>query len=96
VTVGSASVQQTITIFNDPADPKSATVNFSSRAGVSGNYSETDDCPFSLEPGRSCTLTVTFKPKAVGFNQGTLTITYTTDQTIGPQTQTVYLRGSGQ
>ena len=96
VTVSSASVQQTITIFNDPADPKSATVNFSSRAGVSGNYSETDDCPFSLEPGRSCTLTVTFKPKAVGFNQGTLTITYTTDQTIGPQTQTVYLRGSGQ
>jgi len=96
VTVGNASVQQTITIFNDPADPKSATVNFSSRVGVSGNYSETDDCPFSLAPGSSCTLTVTFKPKVVGFNQGTLTITYTTDQTLGPQTQPVYLRGGGQ
>jgi hypothetical protein len=96
VAVGSSSVQQTITLFNDPADPKSATVNFSSRAGVSGNYSETDDCPFGLAPGSSCTLTVTFKPKALGFNQGALTINYTTDKTVGPQIQTVYLRGTGQ
>jgi hypothetical protein len=96
VAVGSSSVQQMITLFNDPADPKSATVNFSSRAGVSGNYSETDDCPFGLAPGSSCTLTVTFKPKAIGFNQGALTISYTTDKTVGPQIQTVYLRGTGQ
>jgi hypothetical protein len=96
LSIGSSSAQQTITLFNDPADSKSATVNFLGKVAVSGNYSETDDCPFALSPGSSCTLTVTFKPKVLGFNQGALTINYTTDKTVGPQIQPVYLRGTGQ
>jgi hypothetical protein len=96
VPVGTSSVQQTVTLFNDPADPQAAAISFSSRVVASGNYSETDDCPFALAPGSSCTITVTFKPKSTGLNQGTLTINYTTDQTVGPQVQTVYLRGTGQ
>jgi Cep192 domain 4 len=58
---------------------------------VKGDYFETDNCGSSLAPGSSCTLNVTFKPKAVGFDQGSITITYT----VG-QTQIIYLRGTGQ
>jgi hypothetical protein len=36
-------------------------------------------------------MTVGFQPKIVGFDPGTITITYT----VG-QTQTVHLRGTGQ
>lgn len=36
-------------------------------------------------------MTVTFQPKIVGYDPGTITITYT----VG-QTQTVYLQGTGQ
>jgi hypothetical protein len=88
--VGQASTPLMITLFNDPNDPKSATVNFTGNQ-VIGDYAETDDCGASLAPGSSCTLTVTFKPKIVGFDSGTITITYT----VG-QTQIVYLRGIGQ
>jgi len=92
--VGSATQALTITLFNDPSDPNSATVNFVGKVVVKGDYSETDDCPFSLAPGGTCTLTVTFKPKVVGFDPGTLTINYTPEPTSSPQT--VYLRGTGR
>jgi len=88
--VGQASAPLTITLFNDPSDPKAATINFTGNA-VRGDYAETDDCGVSLAPGRSCTLTITFKPKIVGFDPGTITIAYT----VG-QTQTIHLRGTGQ
>jgi Abnormal spindle-like microcephaly-assoc'd, ASPM-SPD-2-Hydin len=92
VNVGQASVQQTITLLNDPA--AATTVNFVGKVVVSGSYSETDDCPFSLAPGSACTLTVTFKPKAVGFAAGALTINYTPNP--NNTVETVYLRGTGQ
>ena len=88
--VGQASAPLTITLFNDPSDPKAATINFTGNA-VRGDYAETDDCGVSLAPGRSCTLTITFKPKIVGFDPGTITIAYT----VG-QIQTIHLRGTGQ
>jgi len=92
--VGTGSVQQTITLLNDPA--ASTTVNFFSKVTVKGDYAESDDCPFTMAPGGICTLTVTFKPKIVGYDPGKLIINYTTNQTVNPQIQTVYLRGSGQ
>jgi len=92
--VGSASVQQTITLFNDPAVVNPPTVNFVGKVVVKGNYSETDDCSYSLAPGGSCTLIVTFNPKTVGFDPGTITINYTPEPTGDPQL--VYLRGTGQ
>jgi hypothetical protein len=96
--VGQASAQQTITLLNDPA--QNQTVNFIGKvAVVSGKYSETDNCPYSLAPGGSCNLAVTFNPTAVGFALGTLTLNYTqvtgTSSTLG-NPQTVYLRGTGQ
>lgn len=86
-------VPKTITLFNDPSDPNSATVNFIGRIQVSGNYIELDDCPFSLPPGGNCTINVTFNPKGEGFSPGTLTINYSPEPTGIPQT--IYLRGTG-
>ena len=88
--IGQPSNPLTITVFNDPKDPNSQTVNFTGNV-VKGDFAETDDCGTSLAPGSSCTLTVTFTPKVLGFDQGTLTIAYP----VG-QTQTVHLRGIGQ
>jgi hypothetical protein len=89
-TRGQAGVPLTITIFNDPNDPKAGTVNFTGNL-VKGDYTEADNCGASLAPGASCTMTVTFHPKIVGFDPGTITVTYT----VG-QTQTIHLRGTGQ
>jgi hypothetical protein len=84
---------QTITLFNDPNDPNSTTVNFVGKIQIKGDYIEIDDCPFSLAPGSSCTITVTFSPKVEGFDPGSLTINYTPEPTSVPQT--IYLRGTG-
>jgi len=86
-------VAKTITLFNDPSDPNSGTVNFIGKISAKGDYIETDTCPFSLPPGASCTLTVTFNPKIEGFDPGSITINYTPEPTGIPQT--VYLRGAG-
>jgi hypothetical protein len=88
--MGKVSGPLTITLFNDPNDPHSQTVNFTGNL-VKGDYAETDDCGASLPPGGSCTLNITFTPKIVGFDPGTITITYTVQQT-----QFVILRGTGQ
>lgn len=88
-TKGQTSLPLTITLFNDPNDPNPGTVNFTGNL-LTGDFLETDDCGASLAVGSSCTLTVTFTPTIVGFEQGSITITYA----VG-QTQTVYLRGTG-
>jgi len=86
----------TVTLLNDPTLTPAQTVTFAGKVVVSGNYSETDNCPFSLAPGSSCTLTVNFKASAVGHNPGSLAINYTTNSSSGLQTQPVYLLGTGQ
>ena len=89
-TAGSPSNPLQVTLSNDPADPNTATINFTGNI-MKGDYTETDNCGFSLAPGGSCVLNVTFKPKVKGFDPGSLTITYN-----GGQTQIIYLRGTGQ
>jgi hypothetical protein len=80
-----------ITLSNDPRDPLSQTVNFTGNVVKGGDFTETDDCGASLAPGGFCTMQVTFKPSVLGFEQGTITITYN-----GGQSQVVYVRGTGQ
>ena len=89
-TEGQTTAPLTIALYNDPKDPNSQTVNFSGNQ-MRGDYIETDDCGTGLAPGGSCTLTFTFTPKVVGFDPGTFTLVYP----VG-QTQTIYLRGTGQ
>ena len=94
VSVGKSSPTQSVTLLNDPNLSPQVTVKFPGKVLVSGNYSETDNCPFSLAAGASCTLVITFKPSSSGHNPGTLGITYAAAGISG--TQTVYLRGTGQ
>ncbi len=89
-TKGQASAPQTITLVNDPNDPNAGTVNFTGNV-AKGDYTITSSCVLALDPGGSCTLTVTFKPTITGFDPGTITIGYTPGQT-----QTIYLRGTGK
>ena len=88
-TKGTNSNPLTITLFNDPADPNAGTVNFSGKV-VTGDYTETDTCPFSLAPGASCVLTVVFTPRVTGSDPGSIALNYN-----NPQPQTIYLRGVG-
>jgi hypothetical protein len=84
------SAPLTITLFNDPTDPQTGTVNFTGNL-VKGDFSETDNCAPSLAPGNSCTMNIIFRPRIVGFDTGTITITYSP-----AQTQIIHLRGTGQ
>jgi hypothetical protein len=93
-TVGKTSSAMQITLLNDPTVVSPETVTFVGTIGVQGNYAESDDCPVTLAPGSSCTLTVTFKPSATGFLPGSLTINYSPEPNNFPQT--IYLRGTGQ
>jgi len=92
--LGQPSLPQTVTLLNDATVPNPVTVDFVGKVVVQGNYTETDNCPFSLAPGSSCVLTLTFIPTALGFDSGTVTINYTPEPSGGPQT--IYLRGTGQ
>lgn len=87
---GQLSLPLTITLFNDPNDPMPGAVNFTGNL-VKGDYFETDNCGTSLASGASCIFTITFKPKIIGFDPGSITITYN-----GGQTQIIHLRGIGQ
>jgi hypothetical protein len=89
--VGTSSAKQTITLFNDPNDPNAGGVNFVGKFTAKGDYSESDDCPFSLTAGSSCTVTVAFKPKSATFIPGSITIVYNS-----ALVQTIYLRGTGK
>ncbi len=86
----------TLTLLNDPTypdvnNPSPQTVNITGIL-IKGDYSEIDNClGQSLAPGSSCSISVSFMPQVVGFDQGTMTITFN-----GGQVQTVFLRGTGQ
>ena len=89
VTVGTTSPAKTVTLTND----LNATVTFSFTA--SGDYtalgSGLNPCGSSLASHASCTLSVTFSPKANGSVNGALTVSQTVDSVI----QIVALSGSG-
>jgi hypothetical protein len=100
ISLGVPPPPQTITLTNDGTIASPLSVFFIGKVVVKGNYTETDNCPFSLAPGSSCVLTLTFNPSAAGFNAGSVTINYTqgtseSSATLG-NIQTIYLRGTGQ
>jgi hypothetical protein len=86
---GQITAPLTITLTNDDHVTNPAPVTFGGTV-VKGDYAETDNCGSSLAPGDACTLSITFLPKAVGFNQGSITISYNSGQT-----QAIYMRGTG-
>ena len=68
-TAGSASAARSVTVTN----PGSSAVSMSS-VGVTGPFSETNDCGTSLAAGGSCAVSVTFTPAAAGAATGTLSV----------------------
>jgi hypothetical protein len=69
-TVGTTSPPQTVRFANVGPAP----VNIS-QVTVGGYFSGTNNCPATLNPGASCTITVTFTPGFVGVTGGLITIT---------------------
>ncbi len=67
------------------------TLDISSIA-ASGDFSETNNCSQKVNPGKSCKISVAFRPSKVGARRGTLTIT---DNAAGGS-QTVTLTGTGK
>lgn len=61
---------------------------------VTGDYSQTNNCPATLPAGQTCTINVTFTPTAEGSRSGTLTIL--SNASASPTvTSTVTLSGTG-
>jgi hypothetical protein len=67
--VGSTSATQTVTISNSG----SAAASMSS-IGVTGPFTESNNCGTSLAAGASCTVGASFAPTAAGSATGTLTV----------------------
>ncbi|MFB3921701.1 MAG: choice-of-anchor D domain-containing protein [Terriglobia bacterium] len=63
-----------------------------SSIATTGDFAKSDDCGSSRTAGQSCTISVTFKPTAVGNRYGTLTI----NDNSSNSPQTVLLAGNGQ
>jgi hypothetical protein len=85
-TVGVASSSQAVTLTEGI---NSATI---SSIAVTGDYSQTNDCPASLAAGQTCTINVVFTPTAEGSRNGSLTIQ---SNAISSPTQTTVVNLSG-
>ena len=86
--IGLTSPPQTVTVSN----VSSHSVTFNSIAG-SGDFSQSNTCPTTLNASQSCTITVTFTPTAAGTRTGAVTLT---DSDPGSPTQTIALSGAGE
>ena len=94
--VGTTSAPQTVTLTNAGDAP--LTISGLALTGTNaGDYAQTNTCPISpatLNPGSTCTISVTFTPGQIGTLTGTLTITDNSNDVAG-STQTVALSGGG-
>lgn len=84
--LGTTSLAKNLTLSNTG----SAGLNITSII-ASGDFSQTNNCPASLNPSTNCTVTVTFAPSATGARQGYVTINDTDPAFL----QTVRLNGTG-
>jgi hypothetical protein len=84
--VGTASAAQNLVLSNVGSTPFNFTEVF-----VSGDFSQTSNCPATLAAGSSCTFQVVFTPTAAGTRKGSVTITTTAPNTL----PTVNLTGLG-
>jgi hypothetical protein len=84
--VETSGAAQTVTLTNSGTTALSI-----SSIVVTGNYSQTNNCPASLAAGSACAINVTFTPAVSGARTGTLTIS---DSATGSP-QTVGITGTG-
>jgi hypothetical protein len=86
VSVNTTGVAQSITLTNNQG-----TMLAVNSVGVTGDYSQTNNCPASLGAGQSCQISVRFQPTVVGTVAGALNVS--TDAV--PDAQPVALTGVG-
>ena len=88
--IGSTSSAQSVTLKNtDNATLSLTSINI---LGTDpGDFAQTNTCGSSLAAGASCTVSVTFKPAAVGTRAATLTVI----DNAADSPQAVSLTGSG-
>ncbi len=92
--VGTSSAPETVTLTNTG----SATLGISSisiKGTDAGDYSQTNTCGSSVAPSLSCTVTVTFSPKAKGPRTASLTFTDNAPN-FGEAGQIIRLSGTGK
>jgi hypothetical protein len=91
-TVGTSSPTQTVTLSSTSSAGATVTISSISITGTNAtDFSQTNNCPASLNPGQSCTITVTFTPTAAGTRTATVAVV---DNAMGSP-QTVALSGTG-
>jgi hypothetical protein len=88
VEIGLSSASQTVTVNNVSSHSVTFTLITSS-----GDYSETNTCPTTMNAGQSCTITVTFTPTKSGTRPGAVTLK---DNCPGSASQTITLTGTGE
>src|SRR5262249_6764093 len=88
--LGTASAIKSVTLKNG----QSTAITITGITSTLSDYTQTNNCPLSpatLAAGKNCTISVTFKPSALGSRTATLTIT----DTGKSSPQTVGLSGTG-
>jgi hypothetical protein len=68
--VSATSAPRTVSLIDAGSQPLSITSII-----ASGDFAQTNDCPATVQPAISCTLSVTFTPTAAGIRTGAITIT---------------------
>jgi hypothetical protein len=92
VTVGTTSPAQVITFTNHA--PTALAIKSVTITGVNNlDFAQTNTCGTSLARMSSCTITVTFTPKAQGLRTANVTVT---DFLGGNTSQNIPLSGTGQ
>ncbi|MGO8818930.1 MAG: choice-of-anchor D domain-containing protein [Terriglobia bacterium] len=84
--VGTSSVAQNLVLANTGTTPFNFTEVF-----VTGDFSQTSNCPATLAAGSSCTFMVVFTPTTTGTRKGTVTIATSAPNTL----PAVSLSGTG-
>jgi hypothetical protein len=84
--VGTSSTVQTVTLASVGNAPLSI-----SSIRVTGDYSQSNNCPLALAAGSSCSVNITFAPRSSGSRSGTLTVS---DNAQG-NLQTANVTGTG-
>jgi hypothetical protein len=84
--VGTTSAAQMVTVSNPGATPLKITSII-----MSGDFSQTNNCPAKLTTGKECTINVSFTPTATGTRTGTVSIKDSALSSV----QKITLTGSG-
>ncbi len=86
-TVGTTSASQTVIVHNFGSAPLAI-----SKATISGDFAETNNCRSSIAGGGSCAVSIAFTPSATGSRSGALSLT----DNAGGSPQKLGLNGTGK